>query len=638
MVSFSEINQFNTLILPTNSSQNSNNTGPSQSSSNIEPIQVSSQNCVNTNNSSLDTKSLIILYELNDQIKLLYLDATLSLDFSRIITRFLKLFYPDSLVKYIISTQLSYRFIARFLTPSGYLKEQFENPNDFLDILESFKTKFEQLECLYNPHELLQLARFGLTLIKTNQNLNSYTQSPVKKLNSTEKEFQPISYNNKLAPFENLKSESVTEKEIQPISDNNKLVLSEDLNLNIFHVMYNMNTSLALVLSQKEIFAAIDENPKSENTNFGFFTRIMEFFPEIKYINQITTKHHALLYDILNNKYFDNLTDAANHFESYYRKNPTLNSQLHRPTYDTVKRFIIDQYELSDNIIHKYKFTAFYQELQLKMGFSPEYNDFVRNILPQVLKDLKLQKKRYSDGMYWYGLLAKPYSPKKTIFEQPKSDNMNEQPKSDNMNEQLTDRGISKMDYISSYINQYSNGLSTKTYFPKNPIIEQPKSDNMKEQLPNRGIYKMIYNSSYTNQYSIQLKSKTRKQSKTMFNPYVIEQRLNKNDLQTLNPQMKLKTQLPENQIIEATSFSNQTDTNLEVPIGEPSLFPVQLNLTGESKSLTGLESNSSKTNSVSLCDITKTIENDLPFCTSSDQELECSEIDSIFDGQISFI
>lgn len=81
--------------------------------------------------------------------------------------------------------------------------------------------------------------------------------------------------------------------------------------------------------------------------------------------------------------------------------------------YSLIKEHMTKHYELSTNTAHHVKFTTLLDEIiryydnTKGCADSPNYKT-VRNALPHVLAELGLHKKRYSDGIHWYGLKLRP--------------------------------------------------------------------------------------------------------------------------------------------------------------------------------------------------------------------------------------
>lgn len=74
---------------------------------------------------------------------------------------------------------------------------------------------------------------------------------------------------------------------------------------------------------------------------------------------------------------------------------------------DEIKGLLSKYFEIDDNVEHKIKFTNICEIIFSEITVSNAYVNYIKRQLPIIFSDLGLQKKRLSDGMYWYGLVKK---------------------------------------------------------------------------------------------------------------------------------------------------------------------------------------------------------------------------------------
>lgn len=74
---------------------------------------------------------------------------------------------------------------------------------------------------------------------------------------------------------------------------------------------------------------------------------------------------------------------------------------------DEMKELITKYFTITTSLENRVKFTNIWEIITSKLKISEPYVSYLKRQLPIILEDLKLQKKRYSDGIYWYGLLKK---------------------------------------------------------------------------------------------------------------------------------------------------------------------------------------------------------------------------------------
>ena len=74
------------------------------------------------------------------------------------------------------------------------------------------------------------------------------------------------------------------------------------------------------------------------------------------------------------------------------------------PSLNMIKKYFTDNYIISDNVENRIKFADILNEIINVLHIPPKFEDFTRRLLPLVLTELGLKKKRYTSGFHWYGL------------------------------------------------------------------------------------------------------------------------------------------------------------------------------------------------------------------------------------------
>ena len=72
-----------------------------------------------------------------------------------------------------------------------------------------------------------------------------------------------------------------------------------------------------------------------------------------------------------------------------------------------MRELITKYFTITTSLENRVKFTNIWEIITSKLKISEPYVSYLKRQLPIILEDLKLQKKRYSDGIYWYGLVKK---------------------------------------------------------------------------------------------------------------------------------------------------------------------------------------------------------------------------------------
>jgi len=131
----------------------------------------------------------------------------------------------------------------------------------------------------------------------------------------------------------------------------------------------------------------------------------LDIFPELKYINTIDGAKDDIenLKEALEHNFFFNI-EQLEVFVKYY------NVKDKKMTQQKLKKFIKKNYNLNDKLQDKIKFTILFNqiiEVMLLKEDKIQEKKEIKQLLPIVLKSLKLSKKRYKDGNYWYGIELK---------------------------------------------------------------------------------------------------------------------------------------------------------------------------------------------------------------------------------------
>lgn len=134
--------------------------------------------------------------------------------------------------------------------------------------------------------------------------------------------------------------------------------------------------------------------------------KLQTMFPELKLIHTCTIKNDDMKNEIYNKlKHLVNTDDMArcvNNIMNTYLDFPVWPKT---PAFDSIKTYIQSMYNITSNVENKVQFSVLTNSICFGMHYM---NDVQRaaviKILPHVLIDLGLNKKRYSQGIFWYGL------------------------------------------------------------------------------------------------------------------------------------------------------------------------------------------------------------------------------------------
>lgn len=79
-------------------------------------------------------------------------------------------------------------------------------------------------------------------------------------------------------------------------------------------------------------------------------------------------------------------------------------------TINEMKELITKYFTITTNLENRVKFTKIWEIITRKIKINEQYVSYLKRQLPMILEDLNLQKKRYTDGIYWYGLIQRNHT------------------------------------------------------------------------------------------------------------------------------------------------------------------------------------------------------------------------------------
>jgi len=193
---------------------------------------------------------------------------------------------------------------------------------------------------------------------------------------------------------------------INGISNNNenynKLynIENESKNLSNFYLMYNKIFQLGIILNENEY------NKIKEYNELGFnLIKIFNF--EKKNINIIK------MFDIYFNKYFNNINEINSSIKTFENTIKLLNKNKNNKKEDILKKKVLNyikkNYKITDNTNEKIKASELCKILEKNININIEIKNSIifRNKLYKYLVELGIKKKRFSSGIYYYGLTKK---------------------------------------------------------------------------------------------------------------------------------------------------------------------------------------------------------------------------------------
>jgi hypothetical protein len=161
-------------------------------------------------------------------------------------------------------------------------------------------------------------------------------------------------------------------------------------------------------------------NTMQNNINIYQFSinRVKDIFPEMIeiYSGKLTDEQFNDISELINEVYVNEEDAKLSINKVVYDK--VLSTKL---SFGELKRLINKYFVLDNNIENKIKFTNIWNIITKNFNISEQYIGYYKHQLPIVLEGMGLSKKRYSDGMYWYGLTEKNVKAEKENTLQKKS-------------------------------------------------------------------------------------------------------------------------------------------------------------------------------------------------------------------------
>ena len=159
-------------------------------------------------------------------------------------------------------------------------------------------------------------------------------------------------------------------------------------NTNNTILIYNDNTKMSIVDNDINKYAL-----KLLDNNICGYKKYIEFDEhELKEIQQL-----LILFD---KKCFDSEEDFLNELNMFKKL-----YKIDDPLKKSIDTFINSNYIITDNIDNRIKASILFNEIYKFLG--KEENISLRNKLTNYLLDMGIKKKRYNDGIYYYGLQNK---------------------------------------------------------------------------------------------------------------------------------------------------------------------------------------------------------------------------------------
>lgn len=162
--------------------------------------------------------------------------------------------------------------------------------------------------------------------------------------------------------------------------------------LNTYVVLYNSQFFNTMVI-EKHLYESIIIDSDTSS---------LSYIPEIESVREI----------VLSNEFSLNECRALLSKQIYYTKsdiNKDLDYFMNKstgdyPSLENIRQYIQQAYELDNNCENRIQFKNLCDDIFLNLNVAKKFHECVKRSLPMIFSGLGLEKKRYSEGVFWFGI------------------------------------------------------------------------------------------------------------------------------------------------------------------------------------------------------------------------------------------
>lgn len=130
--------------------------------------------------------------------------------------------------------------------------------------------------------------------------------------------------------------------------------------------------------------------------------QVRGWMPEIEVISELYLKDEAEVTEfseLIMHEIFYSADDLRKMINFYLSKNNT-----ECPSITAIRKYINANFTLDSDITNRIQFKVLFDDICTGMNINLKYHEAIKRSLPLLLTELGLAKKRYSEGIFWYGL------------------------------------------------------------------------------------------------------------------------------------------------------------------------------------------------------------------------------------------
>jgi hypothetical protein len=173
-----------------------------------------------------------------------------------------------------------------------------------------------------------------------------------------------------------------------PLQLNN--LAADDNILNKYVVLYNSQFFNTMVI-QKHLYETVITGADSEL-----------YIPEIEVVREIVLSNEFALkecQELLNKQIYYTKADINKDLDYFMNK-----ATGDYPSLENIRQYIQQAYELDNNCENRIQFKNLCDDIFLNLNVAKKYQECVKRSLPMIFAGLGLEKKRYSEGVFWFGI------------------------------------------------------------------------------------------------------------------------------------------------------------------------------------------------------------------------------------------
>ena len=160
--------------------------------------------------------------------------------------------------------------------------------------------------------------------------------------------------------------------------------------LNKYVVLYNSQFFNTMII-EKHLYETVITDAEIE-----------QYIPEIEIVREIVLSNEFSLNEcraLLGKQIYYTKADINKDLDYFMNK-----STADYPSLENIRQYIQQAYELDNNCENRIQFKNLCDDIFLNLNVAKKYQECVKRSLPMIFSGLGLEKKRYSEGVFWFGI------------------------------------------------------------------------------------------------------------------------------------------------------------------------------------------------------------------------------------------